>query len=77
MPTVRLQGVTATGEDLVEILRRGLGSGYNVTLGDLAQERRSFRLAIGLGVLLAVLDVAGWRITSLLFDRERLVTASK
>jgi ABC-type transport system involved in multi-copper enzyme maturation permease subunit len=31
-------------------------------------------LAIGSAALLIILDVAGWRITSRLFDRERLIT---
>jgi ABC-type transport system involved in multi-copper enzyme maturation permease subunit len=33
-------------------------------------------LAVGLAVVLLVLDGLGWRITSRLFDRERLVTGS-
>jgi ABC-2 type transport system permease protein len=31
-------------------------------------------LAVGLGILLIVLNVVGWRVTSWMFDRERLVT---
>ena len=34
-------------------------------------------LAIGLAVLLLVLDGLGWQITSRMFDRERLITGSK
>jgi ABC-type transport system involved in multi-copper enzyme maturation permease subunit len=34
-------------------------------------------LALGLGAALVALDVTGWRITSALFDRERLITGSK
>jgi len=34
-------------------------------------------LAVGLAVVLLVLDGLGWRITSRLFDRERLVTGSR
>jgi ABC-type Na+ efflux pump permease subunit len=34
----------------------------------------SVSLAIGLALALLVLDVAGWRIVSRLFDRERLIT---
>jgi ABC-2 type transport system permease protein len=34
-------------------------------------------LALGLGVLLLVLDALGWRIGSALFDRERLVTGAR
>jgi ABC-type Na+ efflux pump permease subunit len=34
-------------------------------------------LAFGIGALLLVLDVLGWRIGSALFDRERLVTGSR
>jgi ABC-type transport system involved in multi-copper enzyme maturation permease subunit len=37
----------------------------------------SFSLAVGLAVLLLVLNGIGWRITSRLFDRERLVTGTK
>jgi ABC-type transport system involved in multi-copper enzyme maturation permease subunit len=36
----------------------------------------STRLAVGLAALLIVLDIGGWRVTSRLFDRERLVTGS-
>ena len=34
-------------------------------------------LAIGAAALLFVLDVLGWRITSRLFDRERLITGTR
>lgn len=34
-------------------------------------------LALGIGVLLLVLDVVGWRIGSAMFDRERLVTGTR
>jgi hypothetical protein len=34
-------------------------------------------LAVGLAVVLLVLDGLGWRITSRLFDRERLVTGAR
>ena len=34
-------------------------------------------LAVGLAVVLLVLDGLGWRITSRLFDRERLVTGTE
>ena len=34
-------------------------------------------LALGLFVLLVVLDVSGWRFVSAMFDRERLITAAK
>ncbi len=34
-------------------------------------------LAVGLAAVLMVLDVLGWRVTSRLFDRERLVTGSR
>jgi ABC-type transport system involved in multi-copper enzyme maturation permease subunit len=37
----------------------------------------SFALAAGAAVLLLVLDVAGWRLVSRLFDRERLITGSR
>ena len=33
-------------------------------------------LVVGAAVLLLVLDVAGWRFTLRLFDRERLITGS-
>jgi ABC-2 type transport system permease protein len=33
-------------------------------------------LAVGALVVLLVLDVLGWRITSRLFDRERLITGT-
>ena len=39
--------------------------------------RPTLDLAIGLAAVLLVLDGLGWRITSRLFDRERLVTGSK
>lgn len=39
--------------------------------------RPALGLALGLGVALVALDVAGWRITSGLFDRERLITGSR
>jgi ABC-2 type transport system permease protein len=32
-------------------------------------------LAIGIGVVLLVLDGLGWRLVSALFDRERLITS--
>jgi ABC-type transport system involved in multi-copper enzyme maturation permease subunit len=34
-------------------------------------------LALGLGVLLLVLDRLGWRVVSALFDRERLITGTR
>ena len=34
-------------------------------------------LALGLFVLLVVLDVSGWRFVSAMFDRERLITAAR
>lgn len=34
-------------------------------------------LALGSAVLLLILDVVGWRVTSRLFDRERLVTGTR
>lgn len=34
-------------------------------------------LALGVGVALLVIDVRGWRIVSLLLDRERLITGTK
>jgi ABC-type transport system involved in multi-copper enzyme maturation permease subunit len=34
-------------------------------------------LALGLGVLLLVLDRLGWRVVSVLFDRERLITGTR
>jgi ABC-2 type transport system permease protein len=34
-------------------------------------------LAVGLFVLLVVLDLSGWRVVSAMFDRERLITASR
>lgn len=34
------------------------------------------QLGVALGLLLVVLDVLGWRVTSQLFDRERLVTGA-
>jgi ABC-type transport system involved in multi-copper enzyme maturation permease subunit len=34
-------------------------------------------LALGSAVLLVILDVVGWRVTSRLFDRERLVTGTR
>lgn len=34
-------------------------------------------LAVGAAVILIALDVLGWRITSRLFDRERLITGTK
>lgn len=37
----------------------------------------SLGLALGLGVLLLVLDGLGWRFVSLTFDRERLITGSR
>ena len=37
----------------------------------------SLGLALGLGAALVALDVVGWRVTSALFDRERLITGSK
>ncbi len=37
----------------------------------------SLGLVLGLGGALAVLDFVGWRVTSALFDRERLITAGK
>jgi hypothetical protein len=37
----------------------------------------SLRLAIGLAVLLLVIDGFGWRIVSATFDRERLITGSR
>lgn len=37
----------------------------------------SLGLALALGAALMVLDVLGWRVTSLLFDRERLITGTR
>jgi len=37
----------------------------------------SLALAVGAAALLLVLDVAGWRLVSRLFDRERLITGSR
>jgi ABC-type transport system involved in multi-copper enzyme maturation permease subunit len=37
----------------------------------------SLGLALGLGALLVVLDVAGWWVTSKLFDRERLILGTQ
>lgn len=34
------------------------------------------QLGLGLGLLLLVLDVLGWRVTAQLFDRERLLTST-
>ena len=34
-------------------------------------------LALGLFVLLVVLDLSGWRVVSPMFDRERLITAAR
>jgi ABC-2 type transport system permease protein len=34
-------------------------------------------LALGCAAVLLVLDVLGWRVTSRLFDRERLVTGAR
>jgi hypothetical protein len=34
-------------------------------------------LAFGLGALLLVLDRLGWRVVSVLFDRERLITGTR
>ncbi|HEX7949899.1 MAG TPA: ABC transporter permease subunit [Candidatus Limnocylindrales bacterium] len=34
-------------------------------------------LGVGLGALLLVLDVLGWRVVSALFDRERLITGAR
>jgi ABC-2 type transport system permease protein len=37
----------------------------------------TLRLAIGLGVLLVVLNRIGWRIVAAMFDRERLIAGSR
>ena len=37
----------------------------------------SLALAVGGVVVLIALDVAGWQMTSRLFDRERLITGTK
>ena len=37
----------------------------------------TFKLALGLGVALLVLDRLGWRFVSALFDRERLITGTR
>jgi ABC-type Na+ efflux pump permease subunit len=37
----------------------------------------TLHLALGLGLLLLVLDRLGWRVVSALFDRERLVTGTR
>jgi hypothetical protein len=34
-------------------------------------------LALGLAVLLLVLDGLGWRIVAAMFDRERLITGTR
>jgi ABC-type Na+ efflux pump permease subunit len=39
--------------------------------------QQSVALGVGLGVALLLVDVLGWRIVSVLFDRERLVTGTK
>jgi hypothetical protein len=38
---------------------------------------RTLGLAVGLAVLLLVLDGLGWRIVSAMFDRERLITGTR
>jgi ABC-2 type transport system permease protein len=37
----------------------------------------SARLALGLGVVLIVVDRLGWRVVSAMFDRERLITGTR
>ena len=37
----------------------------------------SLRLAAALGVVLLILDRVGWRLTSAMFDRERLIVGTK
>jgi ABC-type Na+ efflux pump permease subunit len=37
----------------------------------------SLGLAVGLGVLLVVLDGLGWRVVASLFDRERMITSAR
>ncbi len=37
----------------------------------------TFGLALGFAALLVILNVAGWRVTSALFDRERLVSGAR
>ena len=37
----------------------------------------TFELAVGCAAVLIVLDALGWRITSRLFDRERLITGTR
>jgi ABC-2 type transport system permease protein len=37
----------------------------------------TLELALGLGVLLLVLDAVGWRIVGRMFDRERLMTGTR
>ena len=37
----------------------------------------SLGLALGLGVLLVVLDGLGWRVVAPLFDRERMITSAR
>jgi len=37
----------------------------------------SLGLAIGAAALLLLLDVSGWRLVSLLLDRERLITGTR
>jgi ABC-2 type transport system permease protein len=37
----------------------------------------SLRLGLALGAVLLILDRVGWRVTSAMFDRERLITGTK
>ena len=39
--------------------------------------QQSVALGVGLGAALLVIDALGWRIVSVMFDRERLVTGTK
>ena len=39
--------------------------------------QQSVALGVGLGALLLLVDVVGWRLVSVIFDRERLVTGTK
>lgn len=45
--------------------------------GDRIAFEVSLGLALGLAVLLLVLDGLGWRIVSVAFDRERLITGTR
>jgi len=70
-------GALGSGDRLLHARHPGIVPSVVAALTAYGVIRPTLGLALGLGVALVALDVAGWRITSGLFDRERLIVGSR